>query len=65
MSHRKISWCAACLALLGAGTVMAQIPSTIGYWVDSRGQVVRNGYNECWRAGYWTPALAIPECEGG
>lgn len=65
MIHRKIHWCAASLALLGAGTVLAQTPSTIGYWVDSRGQVVRNAYNECWRAGYWTPALAIPECEGG
>jgi OOP family OmpA-OmpF porin len=63
MIHRKTRLCVAVLALLATGPVLAQ--STIGYWVDSGGRIVRSGFNECWRAGYWTPALAVPECEGG
>jgi len=34
-----------------------------GYWIDTRGNVVRNNYNECWHTGYWTPAMAIAECD--
>lgn len=34
-----------------------------GYMLDTRGNVVRNSYNECWRTGYWTPAMAIAECD--
>ena len=40
-------------------------PRPIGYWHDTGGVITRNSYGECWRAGYWTPALAIPECEPG
>lgn len=34
-----------------------------GYDVDDRGVVVRNTTGLCWHTGYWTPAMAIPECE--
>jgi len=34
-----------------------------GYLIDTRGNVVKNNYNECWRTGYWTPAMAIEECD--
>lgn len=34
------------------------------YLQDSRGVVVRNADGHCWRTGYWTPADALPECEG-
>lgn len=34
-----------------------------GYLIDSRGSVVKNNYNECWRTGYWTPAMATAECD--
>lgn len=34
-----------------------------GYLIDSRSNVVKNNYNECWRTGYWTPAMAIAECD--
>lgn len=34
-----------------------------GYLTDTRGNVVRNNYGECWRTGYWTPAMAIEECD--
>ena len=62
---------AGALALLGAGPVLAQSPAIIravntpAYWVDSSGVVVRSGFGLCWRTSSWTPALAIPECEGG
>jgi len=25
--------------------------------------VVKNNYNQCWRTGYWTPAMATAECD--
>ena len=34
-----------------------------GYLNDTRGNVVKNNYNECWRTGYWTPAMATAECD--
>ena len=40
-------------------------PEKTGYLIDSRGNVVKNSYGECWRTGYWTPAMAIPECDPG
>ncbi len=43
---------------------------TVGYVIDQRDVVVRSGTygrpghdNLCWRDGYWTPALAIAECD--
>lgn len=36
-----------------------------GYLLDTRGNVVKNSYNECWRTGFWTPAMAIKECDPG
>ncbi len=33
------------------------------YSVDDRGEVYRNSYGECWRTSYWTPELAIKECD--
>ena len=56
---------AAGLVLLGAsGTLMAQpMPANYGYWVDSNGRVAKNSWGECWRSSYWTPALAIAECD--
>ena len=55
-----------------SGAVLAQITRidedrTIkkpeAYGVDDRGVVVRNTTGLCWHTGYWTPAMAIPECE--
>lgn len=57
---------AATLAVLGTGQALAQAPQPIlGYWIDSSSRIVKNGWGECWRTGSWTPALALPECEGG
>ena len=34
-----------------------------GYLIDSSGHYVRNSYGECWRTGYWTPEMAVAECD--
>jgi OmpA-OmpF porin, OOP family len=34
-----------------------------GYLTDTRNNVVRSGYDQCWRTGFWTPAMAIAECD--
>ena len=34
------------------------------YVQDSRGVIVRDPYGLCWRTGYWTPADAVPGCDG-
>lgn len=33
------------------------------YAVDDNGTVARNSTGLCWRTGYWTPAMAIYECD--
>jgi OOP family OmpA-OmpF porin len=48
---------------LFAVTATAQDASTTGYLTDQRGQVVKSAFNLCWRTGYWTPAMAIAECD--
>lgn len=65
---------AAALSVVSVAAI-AQTPGidtkgTVGYVIDQRGVVVRSGtYGRpghdtlCWRDGYWTPALAIAECD--
>ena len=36
-----------------------------GYVGDKSGHLVMDSRGECVRTRHWTPALAIPECEGG
>ncbi|MHB9118720.1 MAG: OmpA family protein [Burkholderiales bacterium] len=49
---------------LGIASATAQsFPEKTGYLIDNRGNVVRNNFNECWKTGYWTPAMAIAECD--
>lgn len=56
-------------ALVGIGAAaQAQTPGvdlkgTVGYVVDQRGFVAKSGAGLCWRTGYWTPAMAIAECD--
>ena len=56
-------------ALLGfTATAFAQTPGvdlkgTVGYVIDQRGNVAKSGTGLCWRTGYWTPAMAIEECD--
>ncbi len=39
-------------------------PTSSAYAQDSRGVIVRSPYGLCWRSGYWTPADAVPGCDG-
>ena len=66
----KMSTLAALLAS-ASGAAMAQQPLTdikaatpvSGYAQDARGNVVRDPFGLCWRTGYFTPALALIECD--
>ena len=55
---------ASAIALGGLSAhVAAQGAGTSSYLVDTRGAVVKDPYNLCWRTGYWSPAMAIEECD--
>jgi OOP family OmpA-OmpF porin len=56
---------AACTMALGAvaTNVAAQAAANSGYLQDTRGAVVKDPYNLCWRTGFWSPAMAIAECD--
>ena len=52
------------VAILGfVAAAQAQSVNTSGYLVDSRNVVVKNSTGLCWRTNYWTPAMAIAECD--
>ena len=58
---------AAAMIGLSAGAI-AQTPGvdtkgTVGYVIDQRALVAKSGAGLCWRTGYWTPAMAIAECD--
>ncbi len=46
-----------------SGAAFAHSVEKEGYLIDTRGNVVKNNFKECWRTGYWTPAMAIAECD--
>lgn len=55
---------AACAAAISPAQVLAgSEPRTQGYLVDSQGVLARSGAGLCWHMGYWTPKLAIEECD--
>jgi OOP family OmpA-OmpF porin len=62
MNRITIAASLAAVLLTGLSPVAAAGDKS-GYWVNSEGTVWRSGYDLCWRAGYWTPALAIAECD--
>lgn len=58
-----------CFLFLPSSPVVAQSVKD-AYLLDSHGEVIRNTAvgdaklgNLCWRTGYWTPALAISQCD--
>ncbi|MDI6747794.1 MAG: OmpA family protein [Rhodocyclaceae bacterium] len=58
---------AASLAFISVAA-LAQTPGVdtkgnVGYVIDARGNVAKSGTGLCWRTGYWTPAMAIAECD--
>ena len=54
---------AALISASGFALAQASGVNTSGYVVDQRGLVAKSGYGLCWRTGYWTPAMAIAECD--
>jgi OOP family OmpA-OmpF porin len=62
----KKSWLS---LLIAAGLAMSAMPFTAsaqskqGYWTQGGDTVWKNSTGLCWRAGYWTPSMAIAECD--
>ncbi|MGH8705022.1 MAG: outer membrane protein OmpA [Burkholderiales bacterium] len=49
---------------LSAASLDVAAQSKEGYWTQpATNEVWKSGTGLCWRAGYWTPAMAIPECD--
>jgi OOP family OmpA-OmpF porin len=56
--------------VIAAGVALSAMPFTAsaqskqGYWVQPSTDLVwKNASGQCWRAGYWTPSMAIAECD--
>jgi len=55
--------------LIAAGVALSALPFTAsaqsqtGYWTGPGNTIWKSGAGLCWRAGYWTPAMAIAECD--
>ncbi|MFY9314786.1 MAG: OmpA family protein [Burkholderiales bacterium] len=58
--------------VIAAGVALAATPFAAsaqqqnkqGYWTQGvGGPVWKNASGQCWRAGYWTPAMAVEECD--
>ncbi len=47
----------------GADQAGSTVTKPEAYGIDDRGVVVRNTTGLCWRTNYWTPAMAIHECD--
>ena len=46
-----------------AQTAGIDLKGDVGYAIDARANVVKSGAGLCWRTGYWTPAMAVAECD--
>ncbi len=49
--------------VLSASALAADTVDTSAYVVDARGVVVKTAFGLCVRTSYWTPAMAIAECD--
>ena len=67
LTKKQMALAISCVLTLGLGagaaTAQSNNPTKEGYLVDTRGEVAKSGFGLCWRTGYWTPALAIEECD--
>jgi OOP family OmpA-OmpF porin len=64
MKNSRLTLSALAFAFLTlTGITFADEVSKEGYVTDTRGNVVKDNYNECWRTGYWSPTMAIAECD--
>jgi OOP family OmpA-OmpF porin len=64
---KKLNKVASLFATAALATSMSgAFAQTVDNWVNGTGDLPwKNGTNElCWRDGYWTPATALPDCDG-
>ncbi|HEY8709168.1 MAG TPA: OmpA family protein [Burkholderiaceae bacterium] len=64
---KKLNKVASLFATAALATSMSgAFAQTVDNWVNGSGNLPwKNGTNElCWRDGSWTPATALPECDG-
>lgn len=62
----KLIFAASAVVTLSASAqenIQAKTPNST-YLQDSRGVIARDPFGLCWRAGTWTPADAVPGCDG-
>lgn len=65
-THKKLAigiFSLAALSCLDMTAAYAHPEGVNGYVTDTRGNIVKTAYNLCVRTGYWTPALAVAECD--
>jgi OOP family OmpA-OmpF porin len=61
----KLVFAASAVFTLSASAQDIQAKSgNSAYLQDSRGVITRSAPGLCWRTGYWTPADAVPGCDG-
>lgn len=53
----------AALSALAAGVATAHTVVNEGYVIDAQGNLVRDGFGDCVKTGYWTPAMANATCD--
>jgi OOP family OmpA-OmpF porin len=46
-----------------AQTPGIDLKDNVGYAIDKDGSVLKSGSGLCWRTGFWTPAMAVSECD--
>lgn len=65
MKRTRLAWAATFAAIACGASGIATAQSKQGYWTEPAGGdlVWKSGTGLCWRAGYWTPAMAIVECD--
>lgn len=51
------------LSLAFSSAAFAHSVDKDGYLINPSSGIVKNTYKECWKTGYWTPAMAIEECD--
>jgi OOP family OmpA-OmpF porin len=59
---RTTATAAALICAVGALPSLAQAQAQ-GYANGPAGLIWKNNFNQCWRTGFWTPAMAIAECD--
>jgi len=62
---KSLKFAAAAIVLLGSSHVtdVAAQAASPAYLTDTRGGVVKDPFNLCWRTSAWSPAQAIAECD--